>query len=321
MYKEKKIAFVFPGQGSQYIGMGMDLLEKDPEFLRVFNLFQTKTGHDLVSIMGIGPESLLTTTTFTQPATLAHSVMALKMFKKALKEKAIDLKADFVAGHSLGEFSALVSNEVLNFEDALYLVYKRGEFMLKANDNTPFAMAAVLGMEPATIKEVCEEASKQHLVVAANYNSPVQTVISGTKEGVELAGSIAKGRGAKKIMLLPVGGPFHSPLIKNAATWLSEEMERISFKNAQIPIISNIDASPEREAEKIKNKLIHQVTSPVQWVDTVKYFGEQSVDICIEFGPQIIVSKFIAKINENIKTFNIDKFDDIAKVISEFEAI
>ena len=316
MYKNKKIAFVFPGQGAQYIGMGIDLIDKNPEFIEVFYSFLSKTGHDLRSIMKEGPEEKLTTTSFTQPATLAHSVMAFKLFTKK-----IEIKPDFVAGHSLGEFSALVASEALEFADALYLVHKRGEFMLKANSDTPFAMAAILGLDPETIKNICEEASKKHLVVAANYNSPVQTVISGTKEGVELAGVMSKESGAKKIVFLPVGGPFHSPLIKNASVWLSEEMENIKFQNAKMPVISNLSALPEINAERIKSNLIGQVTAPVQWVNSIKYLGKQNVDIYIEFGPQIIVSRFITKIVENIRTYNIDKYEDIDKVISELENI
>ena len=315
-FKDKKIAFVFPGQGAQYVGMGMDLLSQNPEFNKIFDEFKSKTGEDLLSIMRDGSEETLKETRFTQPAILAHSIMALRLFLNRC-----DIKPDYVAGHSLGEFSALVANGVLAFSDAMYLVHKRGEFMIKANDGTPFAMAAVLGLDPDTVKQICEEASKQHLVVAANYNTQIQTVISGTQEGVELASTLAKEKNAKRVMPLPVGGPFHSPLIKDAAVWLKDEMDKIAFNNTEIPVISNVNAQPEKSADVIKKNLENQVTSSVLWVDTINYLTKQGVEIFIEFGPQKPLSGMITKINENAKMFNVDKFEDINSVIEQLEAL
>ena len=317
MYKNKKTAFVFPGQGSQYVGMGMDFIEKNPDLIKIYDNFKDRTGFDLLDIMKNGPEELLKETRFTQPAILSHSFMALQEFCKYNLKDAIS--PDFVAGHSLGEFSALVANGVLSISDAMYLVHKRGEFMIKANDGTPFAMAAVMGLDAQSIKNICEEVSKQHLVVAANFNTPIQTVISGTKEGVELAGNLLKEKGAKRVMPLVVGGPFHSPLIEKASGWLYEEMRNITFKDTDIPVISNVFALPETKAENIIQNLTKQVTSPVLWVDSIKYLSEQGVEIFIEFGPQKVLSGMIAKIVENVKIFNIDKYEDIDRVIEDIQ--
>jgi len=306
IFKEKKIAFVFPGQGAQYIGMGSDFYEKNNSYKEIFDSFKTKTGEDLLSVMKEGPEDKLKETRFTQPAILAHSIMALRAFQN----KYI-ITPSYVAGHSLGEFSALVANGVLDFADALYLVHKRGEFMIKANDGTPFAMAAVMGLAPEAVKEICNEISKQHLVVAANFNTPTQTVISGTAKGVELASNLAKERGAKRALPLPVGGPFHSPLISRAAQWLKEEMIKIKFNDTNIPVISNINAKEETNGQKIMNNLVEQVTSSVLWVDTIKYLVSQGVEVFIEFGPKKVLGGMITAIVENAIVYNVDKYEDI----------
>jgi [acyl-carrier-protein] S-malonyltransferase len=310
----KKVAFVFPGQGSQYIGMGVDYIEKNRDFQQILDIFRDRTGHDLFQIMRDGPEETLKETRFTQPAILLHSIMALHTF---LAE--IDIAHDYVAGHSLGEFSALVATGVLDLSDALYLVHKRGEFMIKANDGTPFAMAAVLGLEPQVVKEICEEVSQKHLVVAANYNTPVQTVISGTAQGVELATMLAKEKMAKRVMPLVVGGPFHSPLVQKAATWLAQEMSHITFHDATVPIICNVNARPETSATQIVKNLTDQVTSSVLWVDTIKYLSEVGTEIYIEFGPQKVLSGMIVKIDEKAVVYNVDKLSDIPTVVDQIK--
>jgi len=310
----KKVAFVFPGQGSQYVGMGIDFIERHPDYQAILDRFEESTTHDLLAIMKDGPEDTLKETRFTQPAILMHSVMALQSFLKELP-----IKPSFVAGHSLGEFSALVAAGAIELSDALFLVHKRGEFMIKANDGAPFVMAAVLGLEPEVVKEICAEASLQHLVVAANYNTPVQTVISGTAEGIELATQLAKDRKAKRVLPLVVGGPFHSPLIKNAATWLAEVMTQIKFSDATVPVICNVDARPESSAEQIIQNLTDQVTSSVLWVDTIKYLSENGTEIYIEFGPQKVLSGMISKIDENAVVYNVDKYEDIAVVVDKIK--
>lgn len=315
-YKNKKFAFVFPGQGAQYIGMAVDFINNNSEYASVLENFKSKTSFDLKDIITNGPEETLKDTKFTQPAILFHSICAFKEFSKKM-----NITPDFVAGHSLGEFSALVANNVIQFEDALYLVHKRGEFMIKANDGQDFAMSAVLGLSPEVVKEICDLASETALVVAANFNTPVQTVISGTKLGVEKASELAKERKAKRVMPLVVGGPFHSPLIEKASIWLEEELSKVAFSDTNIPVVSNVNASPETDIQKIKQNLKNQVTSSVLWVDSMQYLKEQNVDYYIEFGPQKVLSGMITKINENAVVFNIDKFEDIDHVISELEKL
>ncbi|HPY95985.1 MAG TPA: ACP S-malonyltransferase [Candidatus Cloacimonadota bacterium] len=315
-YKNQKIAFVFPGQGAQYVGMATDFIAENNDYKDVLNQFKTKSGFDLEDVITNGPEETLKDTKFTQPAILFHSIVAFLELQKR-----VNIKADYVAGHSLGEFSALVANGVLSLNDALFLVHKRGEFMIKANDGQEFAMSAVLGLAPDKVKEICDKASKTALVVAANFNTPVQTVISGTKEGVEIATTLAKEEKAKRVMPLLVGGPFHSPLIEKAGKWLEEEMKEIAFNKTDIPVVANINALPEIDPVKIKNNLIDQVTNSVQWVNTVNYLTSQGLNLYIEFGPQKVLSGMITKINPEAKVFNIDKIADIEKVINELEAL
>ncbi len=307
-----KTAFIFPGQGAQYIGMSMDFIEQYPEFENTIKNFDKKNGTNLYQIMKEGPEELLKETKFTQPAILFHSIVAMKTF---LQE--IDIKPDFVAGHSLGEFSALVANGVLDFEDALYLVHRRGEFMIKANEGKPFAMAAIIGPDSAKVKEFCELASNEGIVIAANFNTPVQTVVSGSKAGVDKACDLASSAGAKRVVPLVVGAPFHSPLIEKAGDWLAEEMDKIDFKPTGIPVISNVDAKPVTDPNQIKKNLAEQVTSSVLWVDSINNMIQTGVELFVEFGPKRVLAGMIKKIDRSVKVLSIDKFEDVEKVKTE----
>jgi len=304
--KLRKIAFVFPGQGAQYIGMGLDLTERSPELLQPLSDFDRENNLNLTSIIKEGPEEKLKDTKYTQPAILFHSIIALQSLQKL-----IPVKPDFVAGHSLGEITSLVANGVLNLKDALYLVHRRGEFMIKANEGTPFAMAAIIGLPAAEIKDICQEASETGLVIVANYNSPEQTVISGTEEGVNRACELAKERGAKRALLLPVGGPFHSPLIARAEKWLAEEMDKIEFRQSSIPVISNVDAQPHTDPSEIKSNLAQQVTSSVLWVDSVKRMIAMGTRLFLEFGPKKVLAGMIKKIDRNIEILSIDTIQDL----------
>lgn len=310
----KKIAFLFPGQGAQYIGMSMDFINQDPTLETILKNFDEKNNTDLFRIMQEGPEEKLKETKFTQPAILFHSIAALRTFRKEL-----DIKPDFVAGHSLGEFSALVANGVLDFEDAMYLVHKRGEFMIKANEGKPFAMAAIIGPDSLTVKQICKDASSEGIVIAANFNTPVQTVISGSKAGVDKACELASEAGAKRVVPLVVGGPFHSPLIEKAGTWLKEEMENIHFYPTDIPVISNVSAQPSKDPEVIKNNLAKQVTSSVLWVDSINYLIDNGVELFIEFGPKKVLAGMIKKIDRNVKVLSIDNLEDVEKVKETLE--
>lgn len=305
-----KIAFVFPGQGAQYVGMAMDFVEQQPELKEIINKFDKDNEVELFRIMSQGPDSDLTDTKFTQPAILFHSIAAWK----TLTSK-INVTPMFVAGHSLGEFTSLVANGVLSLSDAMYLVHRRGQFMIEANEGKPFAMAAIMGIDSHAVTEICKEAEDAGIVIPANFNSPVQTVISGSKEGVEKAMKLAKEKGAKRAIPLKVGGPFHSPLIEKAGIWLKEEMEKLAFNDAVIPLVSNVDAQEHTSATKIKENLAQQVTSSVRWIESVEYMIDKGIELFVEFGPQKVLSGMIKKIDKNISVVNIDKLEDIDNAI------
>lgn len=310
----KKTAFIFPGQGAQYVGMSRDFVEIDNKLNEQLISFKNRTGIDLLKIMQEGPEEKLKETQFTQPAILFHSLAAWQNFTAELP-----LEPAFTAGHSLGEFSALVAAGALKFRDAMYLVHKRGQFMMAANQGEPFAMYAIIGLSPATVKTICAEASKSGTVVAANFNTPVQTVISGTEAGVKKAGEIASEAGAKRVIPLAVGGPFHSPLVSQAGVWLQAEMAQMKFNDTKIPIVSNVNALPETKAEKLRENLVQQVTSSVLWLNSINYMIKQGVEQFIEFGPQKVLSGMMKKIDRNVKVYNIDKYSDIRVVIEDLE--
>lgn len=310
----KKIAFVFPGQGAQYVGMSMDFVEGKADLKEILEKFDKDNNTELFRIMAEGPESELTETKYTQPAILFHSIAAWKSLTERLA-----ITPDFVAGHSLGEFTSLVANGVLTLSDAMYLVHRRGQFMIEANEGKPFAMAAIMGIDSEAVKEICKEAESAGIVIPANFNSPVQTVISGSKAGVEKAMELAKEKGAKRAIPLNVGGPFHSPLIEKAGVWLAEEMEKLDFVNAKVPVVSNVDAQPHTYATKIKENLAKQVTSSVRWIESVEYMIEQGVELFVEFGPQKVLSGMIKKIDKNISVVNVDKLTDIENAIEVIE--
>ncbi len=315
--KNVKIAYVFPGQGAQYVGMGMDFVENNPALEKPLIEFDKKNNSDLANIIRNGPQEVLTETKWTQPAIMFHSIAALRF----LHSKIDSLSPSYVAGHSLGEFTALVANRVLELEDALYLVHKRGEFMIKANDGTPYAMSAVIGVKTNDLKAICQEVSKDHLVVVANYNTPEQTVISGTAEGVKRAGVKAKEAGAKRVLPLPVGGAFHSPLISKASNWLAKEMENIEFKNTDIPVVSNVDAQYYTRPDQIKANLAKQVTSSVMWVDSVYRLRDLGVELFIEFGPKKVVAGMIKKIDRNLEVISVDKEKDVEIAVEKINSI
>ncbi|MFO8145073.1 MAG: ACP S-malonyltransferase [Candidatus Syntrophosphaera sp.] len=309
-----KTAYVFPGQGAQYVGMAKDYIEEIPEFAAVLREFDQTHATDLESVMLEGPEDRLKETRFTQPAILFHSICALKSF-----ERCSDLRPDYVAGHSLGEFSALVANGTLDWKDAMHLVHKRGEFMIKANAWIPFGMAAVIGLSAEKVLEACREAESAGLVCAVNFNSPVQTVISGTQQGVAKASELARSMGAKRVIPLVVGGPFHTELIRDAADWLAQEMVNMEFRDASIPLVSNVDALPNTAGDTSREKLTQQVISPVLWVDCVRRMIEDGVDTFIEFGPRNVLCGMIKSIDKDVRILNLDFLKDIDALIDELK--
>lgn len=306
---KKNIAFVFPGQGAQYVGMAKEFYDI-PEYRIYFDIANEKLGYDLKTIMFEGPMDELKQTYNTQPAILLHSILTLKYFQKKY-----EIEPKYVAGHSLGEFTALVAADVLDWEDALYLVHKRGKFMIEASKGVPYKMAAVIGLNKNTIVEICENIAG--VVVAVNFNTPMQTVISGEDKAVSKAMEKCKDASAKRVIELVVGGAFHSPLIAKSAEWLYTEMQKIDFKTAKIPIISNFKAKPETEPKEIMENLTKQIISPVRWVESIEFMIKNGVDTFVEFGPGKIVSGMIKAIDRNTKRYNIDRIEDVEKVLNE----
>ncbi len=281
-----KTAYVFPGQGSQSVGMGKDLAEK---YLAQANEI---LGFDLKKICFEGPEEELKKTEITQPAILTVSVAAFE----SLKSKNFPLPAA-VAGHSLGEYSALVAASALSFQDAVKIVNLRGKFMQEAVPLGEGAMSAIMGLDRNKIKEICEEVGN---VWPANFNSPGQVVISGKKSGVDAAGEKLKAAGAKRVIPLVVSAPFHCPLMQPAADKLKTELDKIEIKDAQIPVVANVTANYATTATDIKNLLIKQVTAPVLWEDSIKKMLAEGVSSFIEVGSGKVLAGLIKKIDRSV---------------------
>ncbi|MBA4538110.1 ACP S-malonyltransferase [Bacillus aquiflavi] len=292
----EKVAFMFPGQGSQTIGMGKQLADRNPFVKTFFDKADEKLSYELSKIIFEGPEDELTKTMNAQPALLTASIAILEYFKQS------GIKADFVAGHSLGEYTALVAAGAITFEEGVYAVRKRGKFMEEAVPNGEGAMAAILGIDREALQAVTDEiTSSGHLVQLANINCPGQIVISGTKEGIKLASVKVKERGAKRAIPLKVSGPFHSLLMKPAAESLQTVLNEMTIKDAEIPLIANVTASPVTEADDIQQRLIEQLYSPVLWEDSVKNMIELGVDTFIEIGPGKVLSALVRKIDKTVK--------------------
>ncbi|WP_284037543.1 ACP S-malonyltransferase [Neobacillus sp. 114] len=305
-----KIAFVFPGQGSQTVGMGKDLAEKYPEVMSYFKKADETLKVPLSQLIFEGPKEDLTLTINTQPALLTTSLAVLSFFQNS------GVKPDFVAGHSLGEYTALVAAGVMSFEEGVYAVRKRGEFMENAVPNGEGSMAAVLGLDRDKLAAVTEEVTNEGNPVAlANLNCPGQIVISGSKKGVEDAGAKAKEAGAKRVLPLEVSGPFHSPLMKPASGQLREVLDGIDMKDAEVPVVANVSAEPVTSAAEIKDKLIEQLYSPVLWEDSVQKMIELGVDTFIEIGPGKVLSGLIKKIDKTVKIYSVSDEESSLAVI------
>jgi len=299
------VAFIFPGQGTQSVGMGRELYEASPEAKAVIDRADEVIGNGLKSVMFEGPQEKLTTTAFCQPAILTASIAALKALEAHDKFK--ELKVCFTAGLSLGEYSALAASGALSFEDTLNLVRTRSGLMEEATKLQAGKMAAVIGFDKEKLVEICRKTGAQ----VANYNSLQQIVITGHAAKVEEAARLCKEGGAKNVVMLDVSGAFHSTLMQSAAEKFGPQLAGVAFGPAAIPIVSNVDAQPASEPEKIRENLAAQITSSVQWVDSVLYMAGQGVATFIEIGPGRVLKGLIRKIDTNLKVVNIEKPADI----------
>ncbi|WP_145021999.1 ACP S-malonyltransferase [Paenibacillus sp. Y412MC10] len=309
-----KVAFVFPGQGAQSVGMGKDFYDAVPASRRIFESADEVLGFPMTNMIFEGPDSELKKTFNTQPALLTASVAAFE----AVREQGVT--PDFVAGHSLGEYSALVASGVLSFEDAVGTVRARGEFMEQAVPGGQGAMAAVLGAEREALAELCRSITAEgHLVELANLNCPGQIVVSGSKEGVALVGERVKEAGGKRAIPLEVSGPFHSSLMKSAAEKLGGKLQPLSFNEPAIPVVANVTARPAASAEEIRGLLVEQVYSPVLWEDTVIYLISQGVDTFVEIGPGNVLTGLIKKTDKSVKLINVSSLDSLETLKASLE--
>ncbi|MCM8568937.1 ACP S-malonyltransferase [Gramella jeungdoensis] len=286
-------AYVFPGQGAQFPGMGADLYEKSPEAKDLFHQANDILGFSITDTMFQGSAEDLKETKVTQPAVFLHSVILSKVLGD-------NFKPDMVAGHSLGEFSALVANGVLSFQDGLKLVSQRAQAMQKACEIKPSTMAAVLGLEDEMVESVCSET--EGIVVAANYNCPGQLVISGEYNAVERACENLKERGAKRAMILPVGGAFHSPLMEPARKDLAAAIENTKFSDPICPVYQNVSTFAVNDPEEIKKNLVFQLTAPVKWTQSVQNMIKDGAKEFIEVGPGKVLQGLVKKIDRGMET-------------------
>jgi [acyl-carrier-protein] S-malonyltransferase len=286
-------AYVFPGQGAQFIGMGKDLFDKSPLAKEMFERANDLLGFRITDLMFSGTDEDLKQTRVTQPAIFLHSTILAAVLGESFHP-------DMVAGHSLGEFSSLVANKTLTFEDGLILVSKRALAMQKACENTPSTMAAILGLDDKTVEEVC--ASVNEVVVPANYNSPGQIVISGSNEGIDKAIEILREKGAKRAIKLAVGGAFHSPLMEPARLELEDAIKDTHFNEPICPVYQNVNANPSVDPLVIKMNLVSQLTSPVRWTQSVINMISGGATSFVEVGPGNVLSGLIKKVNKDAVT-------------------
>lgn len=294
-----KHAYVFPGQGSQFPGMGKTLFDSSDEAKNLFELANNTLGFKISDIMFNGTEEDLKQTKVTQPAIFVHSVIAFIVY--------CEVKPEMVAGHSLGEFSALVANGVLSFEDGLRLVSTRANAMQKACEINPSTMAAVLGLDDAKVEEVCRQVQSEtgEVIVPANYNCPGQLVISGSKNAIDIACQRMKEAGAKRALVLPVSGAFHSELMSPAKEDLAAEIDKTIFNIPVCPVYQNVNASPVSDPMQIKENLIQQLTQPVRWTQTIQRMIQDGAHHFTESGPGKVLQGLILKIDKTVKTDSI----------------
>ena len=309
-----RVAFVFPGQGSQYAGMGKELAESFPAAREVFEEADRALGFSISQLCFSGPEEALKLTENTQPALLTASVAAYRV----LEQKGV--RPDYVAGHSLGEYSALVAAGALKFADAVRLVRKRGQYMQEAVPPGEGAMAAILGMRPGQVAEICRKAADGK-VMPANLNSPEQTVISGHAAAVKSAVEQASAAGAKRAVVLPVSAPFHSELMRPAQERLQEDLRATEFSSLKIPLVTNVDAGIITSGAEAREALIRQVTLPVRWEESIRELIEQGTTTFVEVGPGRVLSGLLRQIDRSVHSLNVEDAKSLQSALDRLAQI
>ncbi len=311
-----KLAFVFPGQGAQAVGMGKDFCEQYDVARKLFAQADEALGYSIKDMCFDGPAEDLKLTANTQPAILTMSVIA----NEILKEHGV--QPDVVGGHSLGEYSALVAADVLDFQDAVLLVHKRGQFMQEAVPVGQGGMAAIIGLADEVIIDACEKATRAAgEVQAVNFNCPGQTVIAGTNKGVEAAVELLKEAGAKKAVILPVSAPFHSTLMKPAGIKLAAELDKVEIRDARIPVVSNYTGELEHTAAEIKANLVAQADHPVKWIACVNAMKVFGADTFVEAGPGKTLCGFNRRIDKELKSMNVENLETLQKTLDYFKEV
>lgn len=305
-------AFVFPGQGSQRLGMLKDHVPLYPQVQHAFDEASKILNLDLWEMTLNGPEALLNRTENTQPLLLTAGIALWRVWQ-ALSGP----MPQFLAGHSLGEYSALVCGEAISFEDALKLVQIRGRLMQAAVPEGIGSMAAVLGLDDAVLKDICQSAQQNEVVAPVNYNAIGQTVIAGHKQAVERASALAKEKGAKRVLPIPVSVPSHCALMKDAAELLAKELNQIKIIKPTIPVIHNVDISMSEHPDDIRARLVQQLYSPVRWVETIQKLNREGINTFVECGPGKVLTGLIKRIEEKANTFNLDPVADLELAITK----